>query len=753
MQRIGVFVCTGCDIGEAIKVDELEDLCEEGGSKAFSTHPCLCSPEGVGLIRQRAREHELDGALLAACSPRAKQQEFSLGPIGVERVSLREHVAWSHPHGDEDTQLLAEDLMRMGLVRLSKLSAAEPVTETIDDGVLVVGGGVAGLEAARVALALGQPVALVEGDERLGGALAAVNDWIPTGPPYDQIHQSNLGELIDEVVSHARSQIFVSSKVSRISGQPGQFDVEIDTGGSAPGAGRKSLRLGAIVQATGAEPYDASRIDHLGYDASPDVITSHELEAMLAAASLRRPSDGRLPQQIVFVQCAGSRDEDHLPYCSVECCATTLKQAAVIQRDYPDQVDCAIVYRDIRTAGQLERFYLAVQEQPRVMLTRGDVQRVSASAGGLRVDVSESLLGEELSLDADLVVLAVGMVPRSADGEAIRDLRDAEGRIKKNESAKQVADAKKVVEQLKRHEGSEILNLEYRQGPDLPALRYAFPDSHYICFPYETRRTGIYAAGTVRAPMEPSQAAEDGCGAAMKAVQCIEMAKRGEAVHPRAGDIAAADFFLQRCTQCKRCTEECPFGAINEDVKGTPEYKSLRCRRCGICLGACPERIISFPEYSVDAIASMIKAVEVPEEDEEKPRIVALLCENDAYPALDKAALAGAKWNPWVRIIPVRCLGACNNVWIADALSRGIDGLVLIGCKSGDDYQCHYIRGSELASVRLTNVKETLDRLTLESERVKVVELAHDEFHRIPEVLDEFVSEIEDVGPNPYKGF
>jgi quinone-modifying oxidoreductase subunit QmoB len=382
------------------------------------------------------------------------------------------------------------------------------------------------------------------------------------------------------------------------------------------------------------------------------------------------------------------------------------------------------------------------------------VEKVEGNGDGrLKILLRESLLGDQAALDADLVVLAVGMVPNSADGEAIRTLIDAKARAEKKESETQVAEANKVIEELKGHEGTEILNLGYRQGPDTPVLRYSFPDSHFICFPYETRRTGIYVAGTLRAPMDAAQAAEDGWGAAMKAVQCIAAAEHGQAVHPRAGDVSIADFFLQRCTQCKRCTEECPFGSINEDEKGTPEYNPLRCRRCGICLGACPERIISFPEYSVDAVASMIKAVEVPDEDEEKPRMIAFLCENDAYPALDEAAAQRKQWNPWIRIIPVRCLGAVNVVWIADALSRGIDGIILIGCVKGDDYQCHYVRGSELAGTRMGNVQETLDRLTLEPERVKIVELARNEFRRIPEIFEEFASTIEEVGPNPYKGF
>jgi quinone-modifying oxidoreductase subunit QmoB len=326
-------------------------------------------------------------------------------------------------------------------------------------------------------------------------------------------------------------------------------------------------------------------------------------------------------------------------------------------------------------------------------------------------------------------------------------------RIERNESESQRKAAEELAAKLACHEGTEILNLAYRQGPDLPALAYGFPDSHYVCFPYETRRTGVYAAGTVRAPMDAAQASEDGWGAAMKAVQVIAAAGRGEAVHPRAGDVGVADFFLQRCTQCKRCTEECPFGTLDEDAKGTPQYNPLRCRRCGVCLGACPERIVSFPDHTVDAVASMIKSIEVPEEDEEKPRILALLCENDALPALDDAALRRASWNAWVRVIPIRCLGSVNLVWINEALSRGIDGVILIGCKRGDDYQCHFIKGSELAHKRLENIQETLTRLALEPERIKVVELGRDEMARIPVLFDEFAAALEECGPNPLKGF
>ena len=112
----------------------------------------------------------------------------------------------------------------------------------------------------------------------------------------------------------------------------------------------------------------------------------------------------------------------------------------------------------------------------------------------------------------------------------------------------------------------------------------------------------------------------------------------------------------------------------------------------------------------------------------------------------------GLQYDPNIRVIPVRCLGSVNVVWIADALSRGFDGVLMIGCKYGDDYQCHYIKGSELASKRMENVQEKLKQLVLEPERVKLFSLSIDEYQKLPEIFNSFVEEIMEMGFNPYKG-
>ena len=709
--KLGVYLCTGCSIGDTLDAAALAKLASgECHAAVCRTHAALCGVEGCAQIRQDLAEGTVDTVVVAACSSRFKAEAFSFnhGSV-VERVNLREHVAWSHKPNDEDTQMLAEDYLRMGVARALKTEPLKPLADEISKTLLVVGGGVAGITAALEAAKAGYAVFLVEKEKNLGGHAVSVKRHFPAEPPYTALVADGIQSSIEAAFSHPRIRVFCSTQIAKIEGQPGMFDVTLDVE-----SGQHTVRAGAIVVATGWKPYDASRLAHLGYGISPNVVTNLEFESMAAKGPIVRPSDGQRVNRVLFVQCAGSRDKDHLPYCSSTCCLATLAQTTYIHEQDPE-AEVYVVYKDIRTPGQYERFYRAAQDQPLNFFTKGEVASVKkAPDGQLAITVDHTLLGESIVLNVDLVVLATGMVPNGAH---------------------------------------QILQLTYRQGPELPVLQDGFPDSHFVCFPYETRRTGIYAAGAVRAPMDEAQARVDAAGAALKAIQSVELAAQGRAVHPRGGDLSYPSFFLQRCTQCKRCTEECPFGALDEDVKGTPKPNLYRCRRCGVCMGACPERIVSFHNYSVDMIASMIKAIEVPEEDEEKPRILALVCENDAYPALDLAGLKRRRYDPTVRVLPLRCLGSLNIVWIADALSRGIDGVIMVGCKYGDDYQCHFTKGSELAQKRLDNVKETLQRLQLEPERLQLTELAINEWDKLPEVFNAFAERIRELGPNPYKGF
>jgi quinone-modifying oxidoreductase subunit QmoB len=705
--KLGVYICTGCDIGDSLDIEALSKVAtSEQKAEICKNHPFFCGSEGLGIIKKDIADEGVDTAVIVGCSHRVNQDVFKFENCVLERANIREQVVWTHPPNDEDTQMLAEDYIRMGCVKAKKTKEVVPFQEDINKTVMVIGGGVTGMTAALNAADAGYDAVLVEKADELGGWAAKHRKTLPMTPPYKTLEDPWYGNLVDAAKNHEKIKVLTSTEITSIAGGPGLFDVTFSNG-------TDPVRVGAIVVAVGWKPYDASKLDNLGYGKFKNVVSSVELEEMSAKGDITRPSDGNAPRSVLFVQCAGSRDENHLKYCSSVCCLATLKQTLYLSEQDPD-IKSYVIYKDMRMPGVYENFYQAAQENEKLFLTKGEISGVSEGPDGkLIVDVDNTLLGEDIQIEADMVVLATGMVSNTKD--------------------------------------AEILKLQYRLGAELPETDDGFADSDFICFPYETKRTGIYTAGPARQPMEMMSSMEDAAGATMKAIQCVELLTEGKAVHPRAMDTCIQEIDLKRCTQCKRCTEECPFGAYNEDEKGTPLINPTRCRRCGICLGSCPERIINFATYSVDMIGSMVKAIEVPEEFEEKPRILSFICENDAYPAVDQAGMNHLQMDPWTRFIPLRCLGSLNLIWIADALSKGIDGIILFGCKFGEDYQCHFIKGSELADYRLGKIQETLDRLMLEAERIKYVQLAIDDYHKIPEIINEFAEDLENIGPNPFK--
>ncbi len=753
-KKTGVYLCGGCGIAEAVPLDGLEAV----ATKEFKISHCrrhdyLCGDDGVRAMREDVESGAVNQLVIAGCSPRVNADRFQFDGAQVIRANLREQVAWTQPPGAEDTVMLGADYLRMAITEAQKSKQPTPYEEgPYSERILVVGGGVAGLTAAREAALAGYDVLLVEQTGELGGHARTWSKRMPNRPPYRTPQDNDISQLIAAVEAEARIEVRRHCRVAKTSGAPGKFTIELREGGSSG-----EERVGAIVLATGWRPYDPTKLTHLGYGASPDVVTSVALESMLGNGPLQRKSDGRAAKIVAFVQCAGSRDPNHLPYCSSVCCGVSIKQALQIREADPDS-SVYVIYEELRTPGVAEEFYRAAQAAG-VIFIKGKVKGVGAD---LTVTVDDELLREEAPLSGlDLVVLATGIVPNSTDllgaPEEIAPLPDPDinpnapiavaGFANGGAQAPSAAPSASAVAP-----GASLLNLQYRQGPHVPILADGFADSHFICFPYETRRTGIYTCGPLRRPMDMAESAEDATGAALKAIQAIRNVAQGRALHPRSGDLSFPRINLDPCTKCRRCTVECPFGAIDETAESYPILNPTRCRRCGTCMGACPVRAISFDNYSVEMMTSMIKAVEVPDEFAEKPRVLVLACQNDAYPALDMAGIARSPISPFVRVMPVRCLGSVSLLCISDALSSGYDGIMMMGCKSGDDYQCHFVRGSAMGQERMAKVGETLKSMMLEKERVGTFEVAIADVERVPKLIASFMETIDAVGPNPFKG-
>lgn len=736
--KTAAYICKGCGLGERLDSAQLAKIAQrEGKIEIVREHDFLCSGAGVQMIRDDIEKEGATHIVIAACSHRAKTEAFQFPTVAMARANLREGVIWSQPDTEEareTTQEMADDYVRMGCAEVKKMKMPAGNSNVgHNKRILIVGGGMSGMTAALEAAKAGYDVVLVEKEAQLGGWAAKLHKRVPFAEPFRDPADTGVAAMIAAIEAEPRISVRLNSVIAETSGAPGRFAVQIAT----ESGGTATEEVGAIVQASGFSLYDANKLTEFSYGKSPNIIDQVGLEklAIEAAAKgepIRRPSDGGEVKTVAFVQCAGQRDDSgtHLPYCSGYCCNTSIKQAMYF-KDANPAVDTIVIYTDLRTPGNGEDFYRSAQRKG-VIFTKGKVSGVEPNGNSCKVNFRDLILDEDTAIpEADLVVLATGQVANS--GVNID--------IPAEEADK--AEVKPI----------SILNLNYRQGKDLPQLRYGFTDSHFICFPYETRRTGIYAAGPVRRPMDIAQATEDATGAVLKAIQAAENAELGRAAHPRSGDLSFPIVRLEGCTQCKRCTVECPFGAIDEDEKRYPLFNESRCRRCGTCMGACPVRVISFENYSVDTVGAQIKAVDIPDEFSEKPRILVLACENDAYPALDMAGMRHIDYSAFVRTIPVRCLGSVNTIWVTDALNAGYDGVMLMGCKHGDDYQCHFVKGSELANYRMGKIDDTLKQMALETERVATYEVAITDVERVPQLINDYAKQIIDIGLSPMKGF
>jgi len=756
------FVCTGCGIGERLDAGQLEQTAKRDGKMTTcQQHEMLCSKEGVQMIRDTIDSEGATNIMIAACSRRAKVEAFNFTDVAMSRANLREGVIWSRPDTDENretTQELADDYIRMACAEVKfmhkpNMSGEQQVTRDI----LVVGGGVTGMTAALETAAAGFPVHLVEKTGELGGWAARWHKRIPGRAAADGVEngtnadlpmpqKNDIADMIAAVEGNDLITVHLNSTLTKTSGAPGRFSADITTESGSTA----TENFGAIIQASGWKEFDASAIPSLG-SSNADVVSNVELEALAKAAGdgpIKRPSDGKEVKSVVFVQNAGqaSKEEGHLPYHSGIGDLIAIKQAMYFKAQNGKDCDTTILFDNLRTPGAAgEDFYRSGQQQM-VIFSKGQVGEVTSSGNGASVSFRDLILDEDVSLDADLVVLDLGMVPNSGPDPYAVTVALEKLPLEERDAAQAGIEAEVASVTIE-----SILNLDYRQGTDLPHLSNGFTDSHFICFPYETRRTGIYSCGPVRRPMDIKQAQDDATGAAMKAIQAAVNAGQGSGAHPRVGDLSYPTFRKEGCTQCKRCTVECPFGAINEDEERYPLFNESRCRRCGTCMGACPVRVISFENYSIDSVGQQIKNVEVPDEFEEKPRILVLACENDAYPALDQAAMSGQEISPWARVIPVRCLGSVSLSWVTDSLNNGFDGIVMMGCQRGDDYQCHFVRGSTMAAERMAKVGDTLSTLNLEPERVIVHEVAITDIERAPRLIKEMEEVVEKVGMSPFK--
>lgn len=670
--KIGVFICKcGANISSVIDCDAVRDYASKlPGVVCSNCSDYLCSPSGLSRMREVISDSDLTSVVIAACTPRICERIFreNLERAGINRhmlyiANIREQCSWVHVNEPFEATQKAKDLVKMGVERATTLTPLECTPLELKQEVVVIGGGVAGVEAAYKLAELGFKVHLVERRPVLGGNMATMFTcllWCHEAPggvlrshdfrhgifPACDCSGCTITSKLNDVVSHPNIEIYLLSEVVDITGHVGNFKVRIlkkprfideqkcvgcgncaivcpvvkkneyDYGLSerkaifmpfqqaiprkflidteaclrlngkecsacveacefeAPNFEDKTreitIEAGAIIIATGFEPFKPKIHGYLGYQEFENVITIMELERMLDKAGptggmVIRPSDKKVPKKIAFIQCVGSRDRKiNAAYCSKVCCMYTMKNAQAVKEVHPD-TDITVYYIDIRAVGKgVEEFFHRTREDYGVEYTRGRPARIieDKATKNLIVRAEETLLNKITERMYELVVLSVAMIPSKGSNELASMLR-------------------------------------LRTSPD-----GFIQEAHTRTKPVETSMEGVFICGCAQGPKDvPESIAQARAAALEVAILLSKKMIMAESLN--------AYIEEERCLGCGLCVDICPYGApttVQTERGVKMRIVDALCKGCGTCVVSCPAKAIHARQFTDEQILSEIRA-------------------------------------------------------------------------------------------------------------------------------------------------
>jgi len=413
--RVGVYVChCGINIAATVDVETVAAFAKTLPNVVVAKdYTYMCSDPGQDLIKTDIKEHGLTHVVVASCSPtmheptfRGVVQEAGINPYCYEMANIREQCSWVHKDRARATEK-AKQIVASAVAKAALLQPLEEREVGVTPVALVIGGGIAGIAAALDIANAGFQVYLVEKEPTIGGRMAQLNRTYPTLESCTEL----LGPRIREVAEHPNIELLTSSEVVDIEGYIGNFQVTVRQRSREETI---EFDVGSIVVAIGYDHFDARLKPELGYGQYPNVITAPEFERL---SSPTGPTAGKItlngkePKNVVFIQCVGSRDESvGNKYCSRVCCMYTAKHAHLVKEKLP-KANVTIFYMDVRTFGKgFEEFYDQVRREG-VRYRRGSVSEIYKRGDKVVVRAEDTLLGEPLEMEADLVVLATGVIP------------------------------------------------------------------------------------------------------------------------------------------------------------------------------------------------------------------------------------------------------------------------------------------------------------------------------------------------------
>jgi heterodisulfide reductase subunit A-like polyferredoxin/coenzyme F420-reducing hydrogenase delta subunit len=698
--RVLVCTCQGkiklppMDLGPDIEIITQEDLCK----KKTAVKP----------------DEKL---VIAGCSPSLMEQLFP--NANAEFVNLHEHVVLMG-HSMEKARSLI-------LAAIEKMKAVTPVPlkkfPIINKDILVIGGGVAGIEVTAQLAHSGLKIHLIERTPFLGGMVAALDRLYPEGTPYSHTLMPHIGTLLNK----PNISFHFNTELSKVEGTVGDYTtvvstrsrgvvacsncntcvdvcpIEIDDAGKKRKAiyylptfpdtyaidwdactkcgkcvevckGRielkdttqtSTIKAGAIVVATGLNWYDLSKVEEYGYARLPGVMSTIEFERAVASGTLK-------PRKVVIICCAGSRDSRHLPYCSKICCFLALKEAKLVTDRYP-ATQVYVAAMDMRSHGTFEYLYNTLRERG-VSFIRGKPSEVVQQNGNLVVRTEDLYTNELLQIEADTVVLSAGF---TADKETFSKLH------------------------IKLDNDFPILFENAALGnTQLPR--------------------GIFSAGAATFPAGVRDTLIDARKAAFSVLNLLQQ----DAIETK---LPIATVNEDVCSVCRMCIGTCPYHAISIVDEKIHIDKEL-CMGCGICSITCPSYASQLEGFNARALSNQIQTLI------EQGDILALLCKWSAYNATDRAAYDKHMYPENVKIIRIPCSGAIDPSHVMDALHKGAKGVLIGGCYP---HSCHYANGNFRAKAREQVLKMNLTLMGFNKNTVRLEWIGKDEGQKFVEIVKE----------------
>jgi len=651
MNRLGVFVChCGLNIADRVDVRAVAEYASGMEGVVMATdYKYMCSDQGAVLIKEAIKEHELDGVVIASCSPRMHEHTFrgvaeegGINPYNVEITNIREQCSWAHDDREKATEK-ARGLVRAAVAKALLHEPLERSRTPVVHEALVIGGGIAGIQASLDLADDGYKVHVVEREPTIGGRMAQLDKTFPTLDCSSCI----LTPKMMEVQNHPNIDLLTYSEVESVDGAVGNYtvkvrkkaryvDVDKCTGCNECALacrmvgkvddrfnlnlGKRSacyisfpqaiplkctidpdsclmlrfgkcgdhplcveacepkaidftqedevveLNVGSIVVATGFDLLDAGLMPELGYSRSGDVITTMELERLIStsgptAGDVVRPSDGKAPNSVTFVLCAGSRDETQCTWCCRIGCMSVLKHVYLLREKLGEKTEINICYTDIRSFGKgYEEFYRKIRGK-NTNFFRGRPSEVRTGPEGIKIDVFDTTTNKLFEIDTQLVVLAPALVPREGSEEFAR-----------------------------------ILGLS-RSGDGF------FLEAHPKLKPMDTFVNGIFLAGTCQGPKDISDTVSQASGAASRASTILSKDELEN-------DPLIAWVDPEACVGCGVCVEVCAYSARELNVvTGIAEVNEALCTGCGACIAACPSNASKHKNFTKQQLIRMIDEI------------------------------------------------------------------------------------------------------------------------------------------------